>query len=102
MAQSGVETFGETSPVQTVISPFGFFSRGRHQQETTSTTPTEPETAEPSGADLCGDPAGPDRDCGDFATHAEAQAFFLAAGGPDRDPHGLDADHDGLACESLP
>jgi micrococcal nuclease len=48
------------------------------------------------------DPNGPDRDCGDFDTHAEAQAFFEAAGGPDRDPHKLDGDHDGIACETLP
>ncbi|MBB6098579.1 beta-lactamase superfamily II metal-dependent hydrolase [Deinobacterium chartae] len=47
------------------------------------------------------DPAGADRDCGDFRTRAEAQAFFLAAGGPDRDPHGLDRDGNGQACESL-
>jgi micrococcal nuclease len=48
------------------------------------------------------DPSGPDRDCGDFATHAEAQAFFEAAGGPASDPHRLDGDHDGVACETLP
>ncbi len=48
------------------------------------------------------EPDGPDRDCGDFATHAEAQAFFYAAGGPARDPHKLDGDSDGVACESLP
>jgi micrococcal nuclease len=48
------------------------------------------------------EPDGPDRDCGDFATHAEAQAFFYAAGGPARDPHRLDGDSDGVACESLP
>ena len=48
------------------------------------------------------EPDGPDRDCGDFATHAEAQAFFYAAGGPARDPHRLDGDGDGVACESLP
>ncbi|HEU4326736.1 MAG TPA: MBL fold metallo-hydrolase [Roseiflexaceae bacterium] len=48
------------------------------------------------------DPRGPDRDCGHFATHAEAQAFFAAAGGPASDPHRLDGDNDGVACESLP
>ena len=48
------------------------------------------------------DPAGPDRDCGNFATQAEAQAFFVAAGGPASDPHRLDRDKNGLACESLP
>jgi endonuclease YncB( thermonuclease family) len=48
------------------------------------------------------DPHGPDRDCADFATQAEAQAFFVAAGGPERDPHRLDGDNDGVACEDLP
>ena len=48
------------------------------------------------------DPFGADRDCRDFKTHAEAQAFFVAAGGPRSDPHRLDADHDGSACETLP
>ncbi len=47
------------------------------------------------------DPLGPDRDCGDFRTHADAQAFFIAAGGPTSDRHRLDADHDGIACEAL-
>lgn len=55
----------------------------------------------PSGS-LPYDPNGPDRNCGDFATHAEAQAFYEAAGGPARDPHGLDGDGDGVACETLP
>ena len=41
-----------------------------------------------------------DRNCGDFSTWAEAQAFFEAAG--PGDPHGLDGDGDGIACESLP
>jgi hypothetical protein len=45
--------------------------------------------------------AGGDYDCGDFASHAEAQAFFEAEGGPWSDPHKLDRDGDGLACESL-
>ena len=40
--------------------------------------------------------------CSDFATQAEAQSFFISAGGPSADPHGLDADGDGVACESLP
>lgn len=43
-----------------------------------------------------------DRDCGDFDTQAAAQRFFLNNGGPQRDPHRLDADGDGKACESLP
>ena len=49
------------------------------------------------------DPAGPDRDCRDFRTQAEAQAFFIAAGGPTRDPHRLrGTDGDDRVCESLP
>lgn len=49
-------------------------------------------------------PAGAvvDRDCGDFATQAGAQSFFLANGGPRSDPHRLDDDGDGRACESNP
>ena len=48
------------------------------------------------------DPDGPDRDCGDFDTQREAQEFFKAAGGPTTDRHRLDADNDGIACETLP
>ena len=43
-----------------------------------------------------------DKDCGDFRTQHEAQAFFEANGGPNRDPHNLDRDKDSHACESLP
>lgn len=45
------------------------------------------------------DPAGEDRDCGHFTRWDDAQAFFLAAGVGD--PHRLDADQDGVACEAL-
>jgi len=38
-----------------------------------------------------------DKDCKDFATQAEAQRFFLQAG--PGDPHRLDRDRDGIACE---
>lgn len=40
--------------------------------------------------------------CGDFSTHAQAQAVFEACGGINNDIHRLDRDNDGLACESLP
>ena len=50
-------------------------------------------------ASLAYDPYGPDRDCSDFATGEEAQAFYLAAGGPSSDPHDLDRDNDGNACD---
>lgn len=45
---------------------------------------------------------GEDKDCGDFKTHDEAQAFFITQGGPSQDPHKLDQDKDGIACETLP
>ena len=48
------------------------------------------------------DPDGPDRNCSDFDTWADAQAFYEAGGGPETDPHGLDRDRNGIACESLP
>jgi len=48
------------------------------------------------------DPMGRDRNCSAFKTHAQAQAFVIAAGGPEHDPHRLDGDNDGIACESLP
>lgn len=60
-------------------------------------------TSQPKAADTpTFDVNGPDRDCGDFATQKEAQIFFEAAGGPDQDPHRLDRDGDGIACDSLP
>ncbi|NPD17603.1 excalibur calcium-binding domain-containing protein [Xinfangfangia sp. D13-10-4-6] len=40
-----------------------------------------------------------DKNCSDFASAGEAQRFFIANGGPNRDPHGLDGDGDGNACE---
>jgi hypothetical protein len=41
-----------------------------------------------------------DRDCSDFSTWRAAQKFYKKHN-PRRDPHGLDADHDGIACEDL-
>jgi endonuclease YncB( thermonuclease family) len=40
-----------------------------------------------------------DRDCSDFETHAAAQSFFERH--QPGDPHNLDGDGDGVACESL-
>ena len=40
-----------------------------------------------------------DRDCADFATWLEAHNFYLLAGGPYADPHNLDQDGNGIACE---
>lgn len=40
--------------------------------------------------------------CDDFATQAEAQAFYDKAGGVKGDVNRLDANKDGVPCESLP
>ena len=45
------------------------------------------------------DPDGADRNCSDFSRHAAAQRFYEAAS--PGDPHGLDGDGDGVACEGL-
>jgi hypothetical protein len=84
----------------------------------TAPIPAEPKTIEPraiaapSAAQPKPQPASPrpapvpvrgtggDRDCTDFGSHEEAQPFFLANGGPSSDPHKLDRDNDGIACES--
>ena len=43
-----------------------------------------------------------DKDCADFASQAEAQAYFEANGGsPTNNVDNLDADHDGQACEDF-
>lgn len=62
---------------------------------------TQQSTSEPNRLGVpTYEAGGEDRDCGDFSTHAQAQAFFEASGSGD--PHGLDGDDDGEACESLP
>jgi len=42
-----------------------------------------------------------DEDCSDFDTQNEAQNFFESHN-PSQDPHNLDGDGDGKACETLP
>ena len=46
--------------------------------------------------------AAADANCTDFATQSAAQNYYIAHGGRAQGPDGLDADHDGIACESLP
>ena len=65
-----------------------------------SPTPT-PDTVILHGKTIY-DPFGADRDCGDFQRWSDAQAFYEAAGGPERDPHRLDGNKDQIACNSLP
>ena len=43
-----------------------------------------------------------DKDCADFASQRAAQIFYLRHGGPRYDPHRLDGDDDGVACEDNP
>ncbi|TWT14547.1 excalibur calcium-binding domain-containing protein [Planomicrobium sp. CPCC 101079] len=41
-----------------------------------------------------------DKDCGDFGSHDEVLEFWFANGySAENDPHDLDRDNDGLACE---
>ena len=41
-----------------------------------------------------------DKDCGDFSSHQEVMEFWYANGfNAENDPHDLDRDNDGLACE---
>lgn len=41
-----------------------------------------------------------DRDCGEFASHEEVMEFWYTNGySAENDPHDLDRDNDGLACE---
>jgi len=46
------------------------------------------------------DKEGGDRNCSDFASQRDAQRFYEAK--KPGDPHRLDRDKDGVACESLP
>jgi hypothetical protein len=48
-----------------------------------------------------GPAAAADKDCADFSSWRQAQNFYKKHGGPRYDPHRLDADHDGIACEDL-
>ncbi len=50
---------------------------------------------------LSGPAAAADKDCSDFSSWRQAQKFFKKHGGPRYDPHRLDADDDGIACEDL-
>ncbi|MGE3795973.1 MAG: excalibur calcium-binding domain-containing protein [Dehalococcoidia bacterium] len=60
-------------------------------EPTTTTAAPTTTTSPPSNADLTG------LDCDEFATRADAQEALDAGQG---DPHRLDGDADGIACES--
>ena len=64
--------------------------------------PSPTRAAHPASSGATAAPVG-DVNCSDFPTHAAAQRWFDSHGGsPSNDVAGLDHDHDGLACESLP
>jgi hypothetical protein len=72
-----------------------------HQRGRSTAAPSRPGPTRSSSAS---GPAGTtDVNCSDFPTHAAAQRWFTAHGGSaSNDVAGLDGDHDGQACESLP
>ena len=71
------------------------------QPTTTTAAPTTTTTAAPTTTTIPGNP-GDTKNCGDFATQAEAQRWFDTYFPYDGDVAKLDGDNDGVACESLP
>lgn len=66
---------------------------------------TQPSSDGTTSGDCMYSCSGPDRDCADFSTHAQAQAFFnCCAFTVNNDPMRLDSVGvgNGIACESLP
>ncbi|GEP67845.1 GmrSD restriction endonuclease domain-containing protein [Cellulomonas soli] len=61
----------------------------------------EPAPAAPAAPAPVGNP-GDSKNCGDFATWADANAWFQTYLPAYGDVAGLDADNDGIPCESLP
>lgn len=83
------------------------------QKSSEKPLPTATPTPKPQPVSQINNPAtcqyscsGPDRDCADFATHDQAQAFFNCCGfTAQNDPMRLDNARgvgNGIACESLP
>jgi hypothetical protein len=72
-----------------------------HEQSSSTTGAPSPAPAPSSSSS--GPTGVADVNCSDFPTHAAAQRWFNAHGGSaSNDVAGLDGDHDGQACESLP
>jgi endonuclease YncB( thermonuclease family) len=64
-------------------------------------SPLPTATAPPGGTSVCN--CSIDYNCSDFSTHSEAQACFSSCGGSTTyNWSGMDGDHDGEPCESLP
>ncbi|MBE9140840.1 thermonuclease family protein [Nodosilinea sp. LEGE 07088] len=76
--------------------PWDFRRGGESPSPTPMVTPA-PVTPPPAASNLPACASG-NCDCGDFSTWQQAQALLEATPG---DPHRLDGDNDGIACESL-
>lgn len=103
-ATTTTETEASTPTVET--EPSSTSETTPSATDDTSSTPTddpEPTTAPSTTTASCSCPSN-DLDCGDFATHAEAQAIHdCCMDQVGYDVHRLDgSDNDGQACESLP
>ncbi|MGH2351640.1 MAG: excalibur calcium-binding domain-containing protein [Chloroflexota bacterium] len=81
---------GTLAPATVAASTGGTASAAPAATATPQSNPTPP----PVGALI-------DQNCSDFVTWRDAQDFYEVESGPGLDPHGLDADEDGIACESL-
>ena len=85
-----------------VAGGYAFFSSEKNSNSNQTTPKPYIRTDNPTQTRSFLDSGEKDKDCGDFSTQREAQSFFEANGGPSNDPHGLDRDGDGRACQSLP
>jgi len=70
-----------------------------NQTPPTPPTPPKSQSAVDTSSIIC---SFNTYDCANFKTRAEAQQVFEFCGGVNSDVHKLDADKDGIACESLP
>jgi uncharacterized protein YraI len=83
----------EAPPVPTLTEP------PLMVEPTTELPPPEPVATEPPPVEVC-DCSGNHLNCGDFGTHASAQACYEYCKSIGRgDVHGLDRDDDGTACD---
>jgi hypothetical protein len=90
------------SQAQRIIATEWVRWAAEHDTRTTTPPPPARPTAPAATSSSPGKPVA-DVNCSDFSTHAAAERWFDQHGGsPGNDVAGLDADHDGLACESLP
>lgn len=81
---------------------------GKPAQQSTRSATTPSIRSSSSSSSSASSPGGPNKpisevNCSDFATHAAAQEWFEQHGGSaTNDVAGLDRNHDGIACSSLP